>query len=65
MSDDYGFYGKGYEGYSHYMQGMKEAERGSRGGGPRKSNNNDGKGCAIAVGVIIFLIYLIIKAIFE
>lgn len=24
---DYGVYGKGYEGYSHYLQAMKEAER--------------------------------------
>ena len=26
-NDDYGFYGKGLDGYVHYRQGMEEAER--------------------------------------
>lgn len=25
--DDYGFYGKGLDGYVHYRQGMQEAQR--------------------------------------
>lgn len=67
MSDDYGFYGKGLDGYVHYKQAFDESQKGSSGGGPKKGNNNNnngGKGCAIAVGFIIFLAYLIIKAIF-
>lgn len=41
---DYGVYGKGYEGYSHYLQAMKEAERRSPGRGPRRNKNNSGGG---------------------
>lgn len=26
-NDDYGFYGKGLDGYVHYLQGMNEAAR--------------------------------------
>lgn len=64
-NDDYGLYGKGDEGYAHYMQAFNESQKGPSGGGPRKSNNgNAGMGCLIIVFIGI-LIYAIIKAITE
>jgi hypothetical protein len=63
---DYGIYGKGFEGYSHYMQAFEESQKGSSGGGPRKSNNgnSDNSGCIVAA-VLMVLIYIIIKTIIE
>ena len=63
--DDYGFYGKGLDGYVHYTQGVEEAEKGSSGGGPKKSGDGSTtKGC-IAIIVIAVLIYCIIKTLLE
>lgn len=44
--DDYGFYGKGFSGYSHYMQAFKSSGGGGGGGG----------GCGTRVFVIAGLI---------
>ena len=44
MSDDYGYFGKGTEGYVHYMQAFDESNKGGGGG----SNKN---GCYIATAV--------------
>lgn len=35
-NDDYGFYGKGLDGYVHYRQGMQEAARNAPASGGRK-----------------------------
>ena len=39
-NDDYGFYGKGLDGYVHYRQGMQEAAR----QGPKASREMHGMG---------------------
>ena len=66
MSDDYGFYGKGFEGYSHYMQEFDGSNKGSSGGGPRKNKNgNNNAGGCIVIIVLALLIYAIVKAILE
>ena len=44
MSDDYGYFGKGIDGYVHYMQAVNESNKGG-GGGPKKN------GCYIATAV--------------
>jgi len=59
MSDDYGYFGKGTEGYIHYMQSFNH-NFGKGGGGKRPS----GGGCltqilcVIAV-VVILLVFLL------
>lgn len=45
MSDDYGHFGKGTEGYIHYMQAFNESNNGG-GGGKRQSS---GSGCLTQV----------------
>ncbi|HOB35884.1 MAG TPA: HFLK protein [Candidatus Avimonas sp.] len=63
---DYGVYGKGYEGYSHYLQAMKEAERRSPGRGPRRNKNNSGGGSGSIVLILLaVLIYAVIKTLLE
>lgn len=44
MSGDYGYFGKGINGYVHYMQAVDESNKGG-GGGPQKD------GCYIATAV--------------
>ena len=44
MADDYGYFGKGIDGYVHYMQTVHESSKG--GGGSSKKN-----GCYIATAV--------------
>jgi hypothetical protein len=44
MSDDYGYFGKGIDGYVQYMQTFNEVKKGG-GGGPKKN------GCYIATAV--------------
>ena len=65
MPKDYGFYGKGLEGYTHYMQAFKESKKGSPGGGGnhQKGNNN---GCAVIIGIILIIaVVYIIKALLN
>ena len=64
--DDYGIYGKGAEGYAHYMQAFDESQKGPSGGGPKRSNNdgNNSSGCILSV-VLVVIIYLIIKTITD
>lgn len=44
MSDDYGYFGKGIDGYVHYMQAVGDSNKGG-GGGSKKD------GCYIATAV--------------
>lgn len=44
MSDNYGYFGKGIDGYAHYMLAFDESNKGG-GGGPKKD------GCYIATAV--------------
>lgn len=61
MSDDYGFYGKGMEGYAHYTEAVEDSKNGGGGGGKPPSGKTNGGGIA-AVIVIAVLIYLIFRA---
>ncbi len=38
MADDYGYFGKGTEGYIHYMQAQEKISGKKRGGGKRGGN---------------------------
>lgn len=40
MKDDYGYFGKGIDGYVHYMQAQNE----SKGGGEKRVKKNGGSG---------------------
>ena len=52
MSGDFGPYGKGLDGYVHYMQAFNETQKG--GGGGRKPSSNSG-----CLTLIIFVLGLI------
>lgn len=62
MSDDYGYFGGGLEGYAHYNEAVKESQKSTNNGGGNKNKNNGG-GCltsivliiSVIVGAIIFL----------
>jgi hypothetical protein len=45
-NDDYGYFGKGTEGYIHYMQSFDETQKKSDGGGRKPSSNS---GCLTSV----------------
>ena len=58
MSDDYGPYGSGLDGYVHYMQAFNETQKGGGGGGPTSNG-----GCLSAVLYLLaaaFLVYAFI-----
>ncbi len=60
MPDDFGFYGKGIDGYVHYNQAVDESfKKGGGGGGPRRSGAGSGKGILIAISVIIIILWVI------
>lgn len=52
MPKDYGPYGKGLDGYVHYMQAFNESEKGGGGGGKRPS----GGGCLGSVIMVLGII---------
>jgi hypothetical protein len=63
MSDDYGFYGKGLDGYVHYTQSVDEISKGNRGGGGGKQPSGNGRGSPIVViAIIILIIYIIYRS---
>ena len=59
MPDDYGYFGKGTEGYIHYMQAVNESNKGGGGKRPPKS------GCLTQVigvmAIIATAIWLIVS----
>lgn len=55
MFGDYGIYGKGYEGYAHYMQAFEESKKNSGGSGP-PPGGKPGCGTYIILGIIIFVL---------
>lgn len=60
MPKDYGYFGKGSSGYTHYQQTFNSCfGSGSGGGGHRPSNNNNGggdNGCLEVIGILIVVI---------
>ena len=52
MSDDYGYFGKGTEGYIHYMQAQGESSRKNGGGGKRGGNG----GCLSTLLILCVLV---------
>lgn len=59
--DDYGYFGKGIDGYVHYMQAKAESEKGG-GGGNRPSS---GKGCLSSIIFVLSLSSVVIHGIYE
>jgi len=55
MADDYGPYGSGFDGYSHYMQAFNESQKGGGGGSGPSSNG----GCLSAVLYALALVFLV------
>lgn len=65
VSKDYGFYGKGIEGYVQYMQAFEDSKKGSSGGGGNHQNGNN-TGCAAVLTILIIIaVICIIKAILD
>jgi hypothetical protein len=56
MNGDYGYFGKGVEGYVQYMESFED--RGKRGGG-RGPRRRGGPGCLTVCAVVIFFFYII------
>ncbi|MDD4698662.1 MAG: HFLK protein [Oscillospiraceae bacterium] len=57
MGGDFGFYGKGFDGYTHYMQAFNRSTKGG-GGGQRPPRG--GSGCLtliVAAVVVAFIIF--------
>ncbi|MEN6339247.1 MAG: hypothetical protein ABFD03_03895 [Clostridiaceae bacterium] len=54
MKNDYGYFGKGTEGYIHYMQAQDETSGKKRGGGGRS-----GGGCLQTVLLALCLLVLL------
>lgn len=62
VSGDYGPYGTGFDGYSHYMQAFNESQKGGGGGGGGRGPSSNG-GCLSAVLYLLaaaFLLYALI-----
>ena len=57
--DDFGYFGKGTDGYIHYMQFMESNQKGGGGGGRKPSQNS---GCLTVIGSVIGAILLLIIA---
>ncbi|NMA25103.1 MAG: HFLK protein [Clostridiales bacterium] len=53
-NDDYGYFGKGLEGYVHYTQAVNEARKG--GGGGRRPPRNSG--CLTAAAGVITVLFI-------
>ena len=52
---DYGHFGKGFSGYSHYMESFKQ------GGGGRRPSGGGGMGCGWWILIAIGVLYIIGK----
>lgn len=57
MSNDYGHFGKGIEGYSHYVQSLEDKGKGGGGGG--RGGGNEGCAAYIISFIAIVLFILI------
>lgn len=55
MADDYGYFGKGTEGYVHYMQAVEE-NSGKKGGGGGKRGGNGGCLQTILLAFCLFVL---------
>lgn len=62
MSDDFGPYGKGLDGYVHYMQSFNETQKRGGGGGQRPSSSN---GCFTSILLVLGVIGGVIAYILE
>ncbi len=60
MSEDYGFYGKGFEGYGHYMTAINSNKNGGGGGGGKPSSGGDFSVWPIVI-LLISIVFVIIK----
>ena len=60
MPNDFGFYGKGAEGYVHYMQAFNESKKGGGGGKPPS-----GSGCLTLIITISAFITVTIAVLFT
>ena len=58
MSDDYGPYGTGLDGYVHYTQAVDESQKGGGGGGP--SSNG---GCLTSVISVMAFVFIVVALI--
>ena len=59
MSEDYGPYGSGLDGYVHYMQAVDESQKGG-GGGRGPSSNGGCLTSAISVMAFVFILVALI-----
>lgn len=57
-NDDYGHFGKGTEGYIHYMQAFNETQKG---GGGRKPSQNSG--CLTTIISVITIMFIAVALI--
>ena len=64
MSDDYGYFGKGTEGYVHYMQAFNESNKGG-GGGSRPPSGGGCLSAIIKLSVAALIIYALISALIK
>ncbi len=56
--DDYGYFGKGTEGYVHYKQAFDESQKQEQSPAPRRSSSSglpSGCGCLGIISIIIFI----------
>jgi hypothetical protein len=56
LGGDYGYFGKGTEGYVQYMEAFEN--RGRRGGG-RKPRRSGGSGCLTVFAVVFVFVYIL------
>lgn len=54
MADDYGYFGKGTEGYIHYMQAQEEIS-GKKGGGGKRGGNGGCLGTLLVICLLVFM----------
>jgi len=60
MSDDYGYFGSGSEGYAHYVASSGEDKENKSGGGGGNSGGRKPTGCALIAGVL-FIAYVLFQ----
>jgi len=58
MSDDYGYFGKGTDGYIHYMQSFNASSNKGNGGGGKRPPS--GCGCLTLIVGIIAVVMLVV-----
>ena len=59
MSDDYGYFGSGSEGYAHYNEAVNESQKSINNGGGKGNGGGNG-GCLTSVIMIICVIAAVI-----